>query len=44
MTKDKEIEKKPPKGNRVAPHGIPLGLTKQVEVTLPKALTVVLTS
>ncbi len=32
MTKDKETEKKPLKRNRVAPHGIPLGPSKQVEV------------
>ena len=43
MTKDKETKKELPKGNRNDPNGIPLGPSKQVEVTLPKDLTVVLT-
>ena len=43
MTKDKEIEKKLPAVHRCELHGIPLGPSKQVEVTLPKDLIVVLT-
>jgi len=43
MTKDKETEEEPPKENYIAPHGIPLGPTKQIEVTLPNDLTIVLT-
>lgn len=43
MTKDEEIEKKPPEGHRVEPHGIPLRPSKQVQVTLPNSLAVVLT-
>jgi len=43
MLKNKEVEKERPKESRIDSHGIPLGPSKQVEVTLPKDLIVVLT-
>ena len=44
MAKEKEAEDKTVmKRQFIEPHGIPLGPSKQVEVTLPKDLTVVLT-
>ena len=40
---EEETKKRTPKAGRAEPCGIPLGPSKQVEVTLPKDLTVVLT-